>query len=328
MRAISDGDIQPRLFSSQKTPRGYYQGHRSWTVELYTLGRSSVLDALSDEDGDSTEFDVLDIRCLDIQGNPSNIFAEDCLIAGVEAVHEDSRDALYHYSIRCGRFSRTPMMHVLKMTMKPVSAPLTIEIIHPILYPVSATPSWKLAHDLEPCISAVAVPDYYPYEGMIWLIIAEPKTGGTLSFSGWEAIRLEDNKLITAVADTASGYVIYSSIPFVLDNDYSLGEVSEAGIASYIVPPQDGNSSHYVYCRFAKGWGVTAHNTTHDGYARANSGSGISSQAWESVYEPYSGWRVAWYLDGQFIGFGSKSPYIPVKQDGTYHILTNSLVLS
>jgi hypothetical protein len=327
VKASSDSDIQPRTVSSQKTPRGYYQGHRSWAVELYTLGRSSVLDALSDEDGESTEFDVLDIRCLDVEGYFSNIFAEECVIAGVEAVHEDSQDAIYHYSIRCGRFGRTPLMRVLKMTMKPVSAPLTIELIHPILYPVSATPNWILEHDREPVISATALPDYIPYEGMVWLIIAEPKTGGTLSFSGWEAIRLEDSKQITAVADTASSYVIYNSTSFVLDDESSLGEVSEAGIASCTVPPQDGNSSHYVYCRFALGWGVTAYNTTNDGYVRANSGSGISSQAWESVYEPHSGWRVAWYIDGQFIGFGSKSPYIPAKPDGTYHVLTNSLVM-
>ena len=327
MKASSDGKIQPRTVSSQKTPRGYHQGHRSWTVELYTLGRSTVLDALIDEDGDSTEFDVLDIRCLDIQGNPSNIFAEECVIAGLEAIHGDSQDALYHYSIRCGRFGRTPMMRVLKMTMKPVSAPLTIELIHPILVPISVTPSWILEHDLEPVISVFALPGYYPYEGIIWLIIAVPKTGGILSFSSWEAINLEDGKMVTAVADTTSGYVIYNSTPFVLDDESSLGEVSEGGLASCTVPPQDGNSTHYLYCRFALGWGVTAHDTTNDGYVRANSGSGISSQAWESVYEPYSGWRIAWYIDGQFIGFGSRSPYIPAKPDGTYHVLTNALVL-
>jgi hypothetical protein len=325
VRASSDGDIQPRLSSSKKTPRGYYQGHRSWVVDLYTLGSNTVLDSLVDEDGDSIGFELLDIKCLDVNGNPSNIFAEECLGADVEVAIEDSRDVITRYTVRCGRWSRTPMMHVLKMTMKPVSAPLTVELIHPELHALTSVLDWVLEQDLETTISASAIPDYFPYEEAIWLIIAVPKTGGTLNFSSWEAISLEDSKLVTAQSDTSSGYVIYSSTPFVLDDDYGQGDVSEAGLASFTVPPQDGNSAHYVWCRFRIGWGIYAHNTTSDGYVGVNSGSGISSGAWESIYHEYSGIRISWYLDGAYVGRGTTSPYIPVKPDGTYHVLTNSL---
>jgi len=171
VETAEDHPVNPRLGSDQKTPKGYSQGHKSFTVRLYTLGRNTILDALLDEDGDNAPFECIDVRCLDKYGRPANLFIENGTIAAADPVIRDRADVVYRYTIRCGKFGMRPNIGVLRMTSLPVSAPMTINITHPTIREIESDYSTLFEkEELEMgVISVVAVSEGAAHKGALVL---------------------------------------------------------------------------------------------------------------------------------------------------------------
>ena len=152
LRSVKLGDQQevtPRLGSASAIPRGWSQGHKSHPISVFTNGRSSILDEYLAESGDSSEIELLDLRCLDKDGEPSNIFLKNAVVVRADPLALEGGDVVYRYDLVCDHWTMRPEMHVLKMVSSTVAAPLMIIITHPEMPPISTVIEVFTAQDYE-----------------------------------------------------------------------------------------------------------------------------------------------------------------------------------
>ena len=129
--------LTPRLGSSQKTPRGYLQGHRSRIVTIYVLGRNTAFDEYLDEDGDSRTIYELRLNCRDKDGNPTNYYIYDAVPYAADALMGEN-GGVFAYRFVAARIYEKPHIGIVKMSMKPISAPLSIIFTHPEIHQPSS----------------------------------------------------------------------------------------------------------------------------------------------------------------------------------------------
>jgi len=129
--------LTPRLGSSQKTPKGYLQGHRSRTVTIYVLGRNTAFDEYLDEDGDSRIIYELRLNCLDKDGNPTNYYIYDVVPYAADDLMGEN-GGVFAYRFVAARIYEKPHIGIVKMSMKPISAPLSIIFTHPEIHQPSS----------------------------------------------------------------------------------------------------------------------------------------------------------------------------------------------
>jgi len=129
--------LTPRLGSSQKTPKGYLQGHRSRIVTIYVLGRNTAFDEYLDEDGNSRTIYELRLNCLDKDGNPTNYYIYDAVPYAADALMGEN-GGVFAYRFVAARIYEKPHIGIVKMSMKPISAPLSIIFTHPEIHQPSS----------------------------------------------------------------------------------------------------------------------------------------------------------------------------------------------
>jgi hypothetical protein len=129
--------LTPRLGSSQKTPKGYLQGHRSRIVTIYVLGRNTAFDEYLDEDGDSRTIYELRLNCLDKDGNPTNYYIYDAVPYVADALIGEN-GGVFAYRFVAARIYEKPHVGLLKLTAKPIAVPLSIIFTHPEVHQPSS----------------------------------------------------------------------------------------------------------------------------------------------------------------------------------------------
>ena len=129
--------LTPRLGSSQKTPKGYLQGHRSRIVTIYVLGRNTAFDEYLDEDGDSRTIYELRLNCLDKDGNPTNYYIYDAVPYAADALISEN-GGVFAYRFVAARIYEKPHTGIVKISVKPISAPLSIIFTHPEIHQPSS----------------------------------------------------------------------------------------------------------------------------------------------------------------------------------------------
>jgi hypothetical protein len=132
------GAISPRLTTDQKTPKGWNQGHRSRTVTIYVLGRNTAFDEYLDEDGDSKPIYELRLNCRDKDGNPTGFYIYNATPISADPVLEDREGVVYAYRFSVAGVYEKPHIGIVKMSMKPISAPLSIIFTHPEIHQPSS----------------------------------------------------------------------------------------------------------------------------------------------------------------------------------------------
>jgi len=130
--------LTPRLGSSQKTPKGYIQGHRSRIVTIYVLGRNTAFDEYLDEDGDSKPIHELRLNCLDKDGNPTNYYIYHATPISADVALVDREDVIYAYRFSVGGVYEKPHIGLVKLTAKPIAVPLSIIFTHPEVHQPSS----------------------------------------------------------------------------------------------------------------------------------------------------------------------------------------------
>jgi len=129
--------LTPRLGSSQKTPKGYLQGHRSRIVTIYVLGRNAAFDEYLDEDGDSKPIYELRLNCRDKDGNPTNYYIYDAVPYAADALMGEN-GGVFAYRFVAARIYEKPHTGIVKISVKPISAPLSIIFTHPEIHQPSS----------------------------------------------------------------------------------------------------------------------------------------------------------------------------------------------
>jgi hypothetical protein len=134
--------LTPRLGSSQKTPKGYLQGHRSRIVTIYVLGRNTAFDEYLDEDGDSKPIYEIRLNCRDKDGNPTAFYIYHATPISADVALVDREDVVYAYRFSIAGIYDKPHIGIVKLTVKPISAPLTVNITHPTIHGPSS--EWEV----------------------------------------------------------------------------------------------------------------------------------------------------------------------------------------
>jgi len=129
--------LTPRLGSSQKTPKGYLQGHRSRIVTVYVLGRNTAFDEYLDEDGDSRTIYELRLNCLDEDGNPTTYFIYDAVPYAADALMGEN-GGVFAYRFVAAHIYEKPHVGLVKLTAKPIAVPLSIIFTHPEVHQLSS----------------------------------------------------------------------------------------------------------------------------------------------------------------------------------------------
>jgi hypothetical protein len=129
--------LTPRLGSSQKTPKGYLQGHRSRIVSIYVLGRNTTFDEHLDEDGDSKPIYELRLNCLDKDGNPTTYYIYDAVPYAADALMGEN-GGVFAYRFVAARIYEKPHVGLVKLTAKPIAVPLSIVFTHPEVHQLSS----------------------------------------------------------------------------------------------------------------------------------------------------------------------------------------------
>jgi len=158
-----------------------------------------------------------------------------------------------------------------------------------------------------------------PYAAAKWLIDCAYHILGTITPQGWQTLASGATQAVSAVADTANGYVIASATPYSLDSGaYTLGVVDSAGTASYTVPAQTDNTLHQIRCSYALGWGSYSATPTPTGYSYNAS---AATRNYTAVGSPPPGehWHI--WLDGT-TDLGHSPANVPAQTNGSYHVIT------
>ncbi len=141
--------VTPNLKTASKNPSGYLQGHKHHIVYLYMRGRSTLLDDYLDPVGDSELIPEMEINGYNKEGLASNIFIRNGYVLKVDSVITDRQEVIYIYTIKSDYYTYKPNMNILKMTVKPITAPLLIIVVHPEVKPFSSSYKIFLMQDSE-----------------------------------------------------------------------------------------------------------------------------------------------------------------------------------